>query len=439
MESIKLDDELKIKYLVIKVASRCNLNCSYCYMYNLGDNTYLNQPKVMSKKVVDAVISKALTHCKLKKNPYFVFSFHGGEPLLAGKPFFKYFVNQARELFKLEGIDPYFALQTNGVLLTDEWCEHFSALGIEITISLDGDKATNDFYRIDHKGRGSYDRVVKGLKIAQESIHGIPPPGVLSVIDIHSDPLNLYNHFKKLNIHWFDVNHPDANYDAPPPGYSPSPEITPHADWLIKMFDVWFSDTKENKKPQIRLFEDIVKSTLGSMQSTDALGNHRSEILVIETDGGLEAVDTLKVCGDGFTKNNLNILRNEFDEVFQDDLVELYENSHSMLPAKCLVCPIKDICGGGYIPHRYSSKNGFNNPSIYCNDWLKFILHVRNKVIGLLPEKDRITHNLSPIYYQEALDIIEYLEKEVVSPYAEALEKFKSEKHCNPEIAELLV
>lgn len=425
MKSIELESELKIRYLVIKVASRCNLNCTYCYMYNLGDTTYLKQPKVMSKKVVDATISKAISHCKRKGIDFFVFSFHGGEPLLAGKPFFKYFVEQAREKFLPEGIQPYFALQTNGVLLTEDWCHHFSSLGIEITISLDGDKETNDNYRIDHKGKGSYDRIVKGLRIAQKSMFNVPPPGILSVIDVFSDPIKVYNHFKELDIHWFDLNHPDANYDALPPGYDSSPEVTPYADWLIKMFDLWFSEKRENKKPQIRLFEDIVKSVLGSMQSTDALGNHRSEVLVIETDGGLEAVDTLKVCGDGFTKNNLNILNNEFDEVFQDDLVELYENSHAMLPAKCLVCPIKDICGGGYIPHRYSSKNGFNNPSIYCNDWLKFILHVRNKVIGILPEKDRTENNLNVIEYSEALDIIEYLEQDYVSPYTDALEKFK--------------
>jgi uncharacterized protein len=428
MKINSIENELKIKYLVIKVASRCNLNCTYCYMYNLGDNSYLKQPKVMSRKVVNMIISKALSHAKRKGIDFFVFSFHGGEPLLAGKDFFKYFVNQADSMFLPEGIQPYFALQTNGVLLTEDWCNHFSELGIEITISLDGDKATNDRYRIDHKGRGSYDKVVKGLKIAKSLMNNVQPPGILSVIDINSDPIKVYNHFKSLDIHWFDMNHPDANYDSVPANYSFSPNNTPYADWLIKMFDIWFAESKEDKKPQIRLFEDIVRSVLGFMQSTDALGNHRSEVLVVETDGGLEAVDTLKACGDGFTKNNLNILYNEFDEVFKDDLVELYENSHEMLPAKCMVCPIKDICGGGYLPHRYSSENGFNNPSIYCNDWLKLILHIRNKVIGLLPERNRIEYNLKPILYHEAIEIIEFLEKDYVSPFQEALEKFKRVK-----------
>ncbi|MFC0186440.1 radical SAM protein [Pseudarcicella hirudinis] len=253
MEPITHNSELRIKYLVVKVASRCNLNCTYCYMYNLGDNSYLNQPKVMSAKVVDAIIDKALGHCKRMGIDFFVFSFHGGEPLLAGKPFFKSFVKKAEEKFLPEKIQPYFALQTNGVLLTDDWCQHFAELGIEITISLDGDKETNDKYRIDHKGRGSYDRVVKGLKIAKNSTHKILPPGVLSVINIYADPVSVYQHFKDLDIHWFDLNHPDANYDSLPPEYSPSPDSTPYADWLIKMFDVWFAEKKDDKRPQIRL------------------------------------------------------------------------------------------------------------------------------------------------------------------------------------------
>ncbi|HEY1202986.1 MAG TPA: hypothetical protein VGE79_18505 [Niastella sp.] len=79
--------DLKCKLLVLKVASRCILNCTYCYMYNLGDTTYMKQPKVMSDDVVDSLITRVKKHCHMHGIDVFDFNFHGGEPLLAGPEF----------------------------------------------------------------------------------------------------------------------------------------------------------------------------------------------------------------------------------------------------------------------------------------------------------------------------------------------------------------
>src|ERR1700744_954695 len=87
------------KLLVVKVASRCNLNCSYCYVYNAGDTTYLRQPAVMSQETALAVIERAASHYIHHQLESFVFVFHGGEPLLAGKQFIRFFVEEARRRF----------------------------------------------------------------------------------------------------------------------------------------------------------------------------------------------------------------------------------------------------------------------------------------------------------------------------------------------------
>ena len=147
------------------------------------------------------------------------------------------------------------------------------------------------------------------------------------------------------------------------------------------------------------------------------------EVLVVETNGGIEAVDVLKVCGDGFTKGAANVLTHEFEDAFEEDLITMYEQSHRMLCGKCLACPIKNICGGGYLPHRYSSKNGFNNPSIYCKDLLKLIAHIQNRLLDTLPSDFLNESRLEPFAYAELLDL--HVRASDHSPYEQRLESFR--------------
>ena len=101
----------------------------------------------------------------------------------------------------------------------------------------------------------------------------------------------------------------------------------------------------------------------------ELFGRNFNDTLVVETDGGIEPVDTLKACGEDFTKVGLNVSKDELDELFKvSKLAQTYYSCHqdSELCDTCRKCPIVDICGGGFLVHRFSPKNMFNNPSIYC-------------------------------------------------------------------------
>src|SRR5688572_1741196 len=159
-----MTNPLKCQTLVIKIASRCNLNCKYCYMYNMGDLSFQKQPKVMKDVVLTAMMQRVKDHCAIHGIKAFTLIMHGGEPLLAGFDFFRKFVNTANEML-LPDVQPVFVLQTNGTMLTEEWCQLLGELKIvNLGISLDGVKEINDINRIDHAGRGSYDRIIQGLK-----------------------------------------------------------------------------------------------------------------------------------------------------------------------------------------------------------------------------------------------------------------------------------
>jgi uncharacterized protein len=385
---------LKLRLLVVKVASRCNLNCSYCFMYNLGDATWRNQPKVMPPEVVEALMARVRSHCERHRLERFVFVMHGGEPLLAGAEFLEDFVTRARRAL-LPAVQPIFTIQTNGTLLSPAVIEQLRRLDVQLGISLDGPAEIHDRHRKDHAGRGSYAAVSAGIECARQG-EGYPFR-LISVIDLSADPVACYEHAKSLGAYQIDFLFPDATHDHRPPGY-PGSE-TPYADWMIRIFDRWFLE-----KPRviaIRLLEEIIRTLVGGVNMLDIVGTGRNEVMVVETNGGLEAVDSLKVCGDSFTKTAANVLTHELDEALSTDLAQAYHLSGERACATCRSCSLHPVCGGGYLPHRHSRARGFDNTSVYCSDLMKLITHVQAALYRHLPGslRDRLT--LAPVSYQE--------------------------------------
>ncbi|MBL7728884.1 MAG: hypothetical protein JNM68_14405, partial [Dinghuibacter sp.] len=218
--------------------------------------------------------------------------------------------------------------------------------------------------------------------------------------------VEIYESFKELGVRHYDVIIPDHNHDVPPPRKTGSGTSDhAYANWLIELFDHWYAEGEN--RISIRYFEAIIKMILGEEIEFDFMGTSKNELLVIETNGGIETVDVLKICGDGFTKNNANVATHSFDEALQTPLANVYRLANVKLPKKCSVCPVMEVCGGGYIPHRYSSENGFNNPSVYCNDLLKLITHIQNRVLDDLPEEFLEETGAAKLTYEEALEIIE--------------------------------
>jgi uncharacterized protein len=395
---------LQCRNLLLKVVSRCNLNCTYCYMYNGGDETYKKQPKFMSDEVVDALLQRVKNYCIKNNLPVFTFVLHGGEPLLAPKEFYYSFVNKAHEV--LAPTVPIFKMQTNGVLITDEWCKVLGELNIGIGTSLDGPEEVNDRNRVDHAGRGSYQSIIKGFKIAVQSPYLPTAPGIISFINIDVDPMEVYRHHLELGVGFVEFILPDATYDRLPAGIVPGSGTTPYADWLIPVFDHWFNQ-KENR-PHIRFFELIMMLILGREVDGgfDGLGSDMHEVLIIETNGGIEPSDLLKVCGHGFTKIGANVFDNELDEVFSNELSVMSVNCHEQLCRQCMACPIKSVCGGGFLSHRYKSTNGFNNPSLYCRDIIKLVTHIQNVIVAQIPQDMREELGMEAITNDEVLNII---------------------------------
>ena len=392
----------RISGLVLKVASRCNLNCSYCYVYNQGDTTYQDQPRFMADETVDLLLQRAIDYCQRHKVSAFQFIFHGGEPLLAPVSFYTHFAQQVNQRMPAHTQVSY-ALQTNGVLLTEQWCQTLGALDIRIGISIDGPPDSHDTYRLDHQGRGSYMATASGLHLAQRHPALRYHPGVLAVIDPTTDPILILDHFITLNVRSLNLLLPDGTHHTLPPHLYPDDLKTPYADWFIRFFDRWF-DLSLDTRPRIRFFQQIINLILGFGGVSDTVGRTDTVFLVIETDGAIEAQDSLKVCRPGITKEGMHLQTHTLDAALEAPLIAQCADSHSILPTACRRCPVRDVCGGGFVVHRYHPANGFDNPSVYCRDLLKLITHIQNRLFATLPVALLTEAGVRFLSFEEASD-----------------------------------
>jgi len=373
-----------VNELILKVSSICNLNCRYCYVFNQGDTSYQKEPSIMSMEVGEQVINAIKEHCEKNKMKEFLIIFHGGEPLLAGKDFYRQFIKSIKTV--ATGIDVRFALQTNGTLLTKEWLCLFDKLNIAPGISIDGTRKASINRVFRSNNRCAYDSIIKGIHLLQKNDYSV---NVLSVINTDEKTETIYEHLKEQKVSYADFLLPDKTFDKK------TDDDYKIGEWLISLFNIWYNDSTPDK-PVIRMFDVIIGLILGVERGNEVFGRKFNQCICVKPNGDIQAVDNLMVCGDGFTKTGYNVKHNNFDEALETYVIKTYYNAHqdSILCEKCRNCIIKNICGGGHIAHRFSKSNGFNNPTVYCRALFSLIVHVQNivademnKTCGLSLEK----------------------------------------------------
>jgi len=359
-------------------------------MYNLGDDTWREQPPLMSKATIDKLVARVAEHCQQQQSNSFTYCFHGGEPLLMPPERMTYFVETARQAMPA-GVEALFILQTNGVLLSRKWCHLLGDLGVRIGISIDGPKIVNDRFRVDHRGRGSYDDVIAGIEEIKAAGMGF---GILSVVDVDTSATDCFAHLKSLGPRSVDLLLPEATHDRPPE-HQGRTTATPYADWLLEFFECW---AKEDEPPfRVRRFDTIIGTVLGTLPPLSLAGANSNEILVIETDGSIEPMDVLKVCSPGITKTDMNVHTHSLTQAIHNPLIRQYYDSFENPCKTCVECPVFPMCGGGYFPHRYKGESGFDNPSVYCPDLKALIRDVQHWTISQLPADLVERQNLVPV------------------------------------------
>lgn len=358
---------------IVKVHSRCDLACDYCYMYEMADQSWRGQPRAMSAETIELTAHRIGEHARAHALERITLIAHGGEPLLAGRDRIQQLVTSTRlAVGSATTVDA--AVQTNAVGLSNDYLELFGELGVRVGVSIDGDKQAHDRHRRFASGRGSHLAVAAAI----ERLRKFPDlySGLLATIDLRNDPVQTYEALVDFGPPRIDFLLPHGTWARPPPGRVPDVAVTPYADWLIAVFDHWYP----RPRTHIRLFEEIMQLLLGGLTESEVVGLAPARMVVIETDGSVAQEDTLRIAFDGAPATGLHVARHSLDTALELPEIAARQIGQRGLAAECRACPIHRVCGGGLYSHRYREGTGFANPSVYCPDLLAFISHVKGRI-----------------------------------------------------------
>jgi uncharacterized protein len=371
--------------VVLKVHQRCNLACDYCYVYEKPDQSWRDRPRVLERATWLAAAARMAEHAAAHRLSFMRLVLHGGEPLLAGADRLDALVGDFRAAMpgycRLD-----VQIQTNGVLLNKAMLERLRAGGVRVGVSLDGAEVDNDRHRRLPDGRGSFTAVDRALRLLSESEHRPMFAGMLCTVDPETDPLRCYDALMAYAPPTIDLLLPHANWSQPP-DRDPQSGPTPHADWLIKIFDRWYDEP--NQQTRIRLFEDIIVLGLGGSGHSEQIGLSPVAVVVVESDGAIEQADSLKSAYPGACATGLTVFDDPFDEALTRPGVIARQIGVSALSDACRECPLHTICGGGHYAHRFRTGDGFRNPTVYCADMIRLIRHVTDRVRADLHDRLR--------------------------------------------------
>ena len=362
--------------VLVKTASRCNFDCSYCYVYQGPDQSWRLQPKRMSTAVVVAVRDRLVEQAE-RQTMGFAIVLHGGEPLLLG---FQGLGALLRGLRTQLSPDRYpISVQTNGALLSERLLDLFAETRTSVSVSIDGPVVANDVGRLDHLGRSTFAATASGIELlATHAECKFLFAGTLSVIQPTIGPDLVYGFLKKLGTPSMDFLFQDGNHDCPPTGKD-NFESAEYGEWLAGLLDVYLADPAP---VPIRILDDSIKLCLGGTSRKEGRGKAQHGILIIETDGEIRKNDTLRASFEGADRFSVrwNVTDTPLATVLSSQEFLDYADMQVPVSRQCVDCDLLDVCGGGMPLYRWSADRGYDNPSVYCRDHALFINHAVSRL-----------------------------------------------------------
>jgi uncharacterized protein len=369
-----------ISQLLVKVASRCNIDCDYCYWFR--DASVYDKPKLMSPEVLQQLLQRIEEHVVAHSLIDLPIILHGGEPLLWGVENFKRIAEACEAISSRTGCDIPIAVTTNGVLIDDEWLDCFEAHNISVAISLDGPAHIHDLHRKTFQGTGTHAAAERAARMLVSRDIGV---SALAVCNPAFEPKQYVDFFAQCGVTHYDIMIPDATVDESPASVGA---------FYNGLFDQWLEANRSKPVADIRIISDMIAALLANSSPTEGVGHKPIELCTVMTDGSVEAHDVLRIAGDGFTTTKFNIFENAIDEVRGEPRWKAARDASINLSQKCQSCKFMNACGGGYLPHRFSKNNGYDNPSVYCDDLYSMFENMQAVLAGHLyvskPDGERV-------------------------------------------------
>lgn len=390
-ESADARPQARFSAALLKVASRCNLNCDYCYVYQHADQSWRTQPKLISDATLHRFGQRLDEYVAAEGLERFSVIFHGGEPLLFSAEGLARIAATVRGLVRTS-CELDFSLQTNGVLLTDDALCTLQQAGISVSLSLDGPRHVHNRHRLNHAGESTFDATMEALQRLSSAEPGVFA-GVIAVIDASVTPRELFEFFAPMGLPRLDFLLPDATHAAHPVGRNKDQGL--YQRWLQEAFELWF---QEYPNLPIRWFDAVLGSRLGVPSPTDVMGFGNVSLIVVDTDGSYTDHDVFKITGDAAGRLGVSVFDAAFVDIAHSALLQEhgYRLTFEGLASECKTCPIVEACAGGCVMHRAHPERGLDAPTVYCGEIFGLVSTATRLLRGSLAEASTDTMDRLP-------------------------------------------
>lgn len=352
-------------YVMLKpVGAVCNLRCSYCY-YLDKKKLYPDDNKfVMSEDLLENFTEQYLNSQTM---PQVMFTWHGGETLMRNIGFYKKAVELQKKYGRGRQIDN--SIQTNGTLLTDEWCRFFKENNFLVGISIDGPQHCHDIYRRTKDGKPSFHQVMKGITLLKK--HGVEfnIMGVVNDYNVNY-PLEFYHFFKEIDCHFIQFAPIVETIDG-----KPAPWNVPSEKWgdfLIAIFNEWVK--KDVGTFFIQYFDSTLANWVGQQPGVCTLAKTCGHAGIMEFNGDVYSCDHFV-----FPDYKLGNIRTKTltEMMYSNQQINFGADKHDRLPCQCMNCEFLFACYGECPKNRIiQTADGESGLNYLCKGYYKFFKHV---------------------------------------------------------------
>lgn len=358
-DAARMQGPVAFQVMVKPVGPRCNLHCSYCY-YPDGSGRSGAPVHPMSDVLLEKLIRETIEANEIQE---VTFTWHGGEPLLAGLDFFRRAV--ALQKRHAGGKRIVNTLQTNGTLLTADWAAFFRDNGFLVGLSLDGPEDIHDRFRADRGGHPTFSRVMRGLELLHRA--GVAF-NTLTTVNVRSEGrgAEVYRFLRGVGSRYLQLL-PVAE----PDGRAFNVSATGFGQFLCDVFDLWVrSDVGETFVSQ---FDAALCSWCGLPAGTCVYGRTCADVLTVECNGDVYACDHFADAAHRLG----NLSQASLSELFaQSCRVQFVTDKMNTLPGECRRCPWLPACGGECPQHRFTvGPDGSPGHNALCRGYRLFFAH----------------------------------------------------------------
>ena len=368
-------------YVMLKPAgAHCNLACKYCYYLEKNKLYPIAQRHQMSDEMLELFTREYIEAQTMNQ---VLFTWHGGEPLLRSIDFYRKALSLQQKYAGGRHIDN--VIQTNGTLLTDEWCEFFAQNHWLIGISIDGPQPYHDHYRLTAAGKPSWQKVMQGIKLLKK--HGVEW-NAMAVVNAYNanHPLEFYRFFKENGCQFLQftpiverlTRHEDGRTLASLADKDEIPlseaSVTPEqwGNFLCAIFDEWVR--KDVGKIFVEIFDCTLANWMGVSPGICAYSKECGHAGVMEHNGDVYSCDHFV-----FPEYKLGNIRDHslINMLYGEQQQEFSRLKHSSLPSQCRECDMEFACHGECPKNRFmKDKYGNSGLNYLCPGYYHYYQHV---------------------------------------------------------------